>query len=90
MSYILVHFKGNCLDEFDVHGFSVMTPEEWAEKVSKIDLEDVKEIQYGTNEYLYYRSVEQFLSDFWQRPISEKEAGTIKKLFKKSYGFFPL
>ena len=88
MSHVLIHFKDNYADEFDVFGFCLMPEEDWEWMQEHITDEDVEHFYFGSNEAIYYYSKEEFLSNFWHRPVKDADVKTLKKMFRGiSHGF---
>jgi hypothetical protein len=92
MSLVLVHFKDNYADEFDIFGVRLMDADEWERIQNEITLDDVSRFGFGTNEQINYYSVEEFLSQFWSRPVKRDEAKTLRKCFRgigTGFGHWP-
>ncbi len=92
MSKVLVHYKDNYADEFDIFGFRLMDEDEWSRTKKEITLSDIEEFSFGTNEQIEYDSVERFLERFWSKPINAVEAKIIRKTFSgvsSGFGHWP-
>lgn len=89
---ILVHYKDNWADEFDIMGFALLTEKEWEKMKSEVTDDKVFELYFGTNEAVGYESKDDFLERFWSRPVTKQEAAVLKKMFRgigRGYGFWP-
>ena len=88
---VLLKFKANYGDEFDLYGFAVKTEAEWIEhqEIAKIAFEEKgaadREFGFGTNESLQFYDVEDYLSCFQVTKITNEEAAVLKQLFSCSY-----
>lgn len=92
MSQVLVHFKDNYADEFDVIGFCLMPEETWNRIKEEITLEDVHRFYFGSNEAIYYYEKEEFLEKFWHRPVKDGDVRILKKMFRgisSGFGHWP-
>jgi hypothetical protein len=101
---LLVKFDDNWADEMDVSGFKLFDNlDAWNAAIAGfkarmeiVDGEDngYFEVYFGTNEYIEYETVEEFLTRFDITEISDAAAAVIETLFPeaKSYGYghFPL
>jgi NurA-like 5'-3' nuclease len=104
---LLVKFDDNWADEMDVSGFKLFDNlDAWNAAIAEfkaekeiVDGEDNEdngyfEVCFGTNEYIEYETVEEFLTQFDITEISDAAAAVIETLFPeaKSYGYghFPL
>lgn len=92
MANVLVHYKDNYADEFDVFGFCLMPEESWDRVQEEITDEDVRRFQFGSNEAIYYYSKEEFLEQFWHRPVKDSDVKPLKKMFQgvsSGFGHWP-
>jgi NurA-like 5'-3' nuclease len=102
---LLVKFDDNWADEMDVSGFKLFDNldawnaaiAEFKEEKEIVDGEDSGyfEVCFGTNEYIEYETVEEFLVQFDITEISDAAADVIETLFPEAklsygYGHFPL
>lgn len=78
-SFLLVNYKANYADEFDVYGFRVFDTIEWEQW--KSNLEDGCEYCFGTNESIYYHDKQSILNDFKIIQLSVEEVKILYKLF---------
>lgn len=87
MKFIL--FEDNYADEFDVHAFEICKDEywKWYLETAKILFERGMKTSYniGTNESIEYDSLDDFMSCFQVRDISDDDAIVINEYFP--YGF---
>lgn len=93
MSNILIHYRDNYADEFDIFGFCLMPEESWNRIKDKLTIDDIRYFRFGSNEEIYYNSKDEFLTKFWHRPVSDIEAKTLKKMFRgisTGFGHWPL
>jgi len=99
---LLIKFKCDYADEFDVYGFMVVDNTVWESYVDRLtdeDFSDGMEFGFGTNEALTFLDKKDYLSTFKCSEISNKEFITLNKFFKGylssdliqlKYGFIPL
>lgn len=102
---ILVKFDDNWADEMDVSGFKLFDNlDAWNAAIAEfkeereIDEDVVEnnyfEINFGTNEWNVYESLDDFLSNFEVIEISDTDAAVIEAMFpeavKFGYGHFPI
>ena len=95
MSKVLVKYRDNYSDEFDVEGFAVDDADEWQKHLKLIE-EAFKdnpgasiECWFGTNEAITYESYDDYVEAFEVTPITDAEAATLEKLFGGgSFGTF--
>jgi len=87
---LLVKFKDNWSDEFDVEGFKLFTGLEWKEFKEKIESESHFPAKgfFGTNDFLEYVDIKDYFEHFEILVILQHEYETIQKLFPKGYGLF--
>ena len=89
---LLIIFEDNWADEMDIQGFDILTKEHWEYK--KLELQHTQfpnEIGIGTNQFIDYDTVEEYLKQFKVTPISNNEEEFLQKYFDKySFGIFPL
>ena len=93
---MLVEYKGNYSDEFDVTGFKIMTDNELDEYMDKVKarLESGPiEWYFGSNEYIMIEHFDDFQADFTATPLGHVDLKVLNSLFPSahtySYGFFP-
>lgn len=87
---LLVNFKCNYADEFDMCGFMVVDSHIWNNYVNRLTDADVaKEFYFGTNEAFNFYDKEDYLRNFTWSEVSESELETLKKFFT-GYVFSPL
>jgi hypothetical protein len=91
MGKVLVKSSADYADEFDVHGFVVMSEEDFADLDKKAkDFFDKSteelECYFGTNEAVTYDCYDDWKHDLTVTPITDKEADTLKKLFGRGFG----
>lgn len=82
MGKLLIKFKGDWADEMDVYGFTIISEEKWAFK--KLEWEHTpfpQECMVGTNEYVEYKDMQEYLKNFKVKEISEDEIKCIQKFF---------
>ena len=88
MARYLAIFTDNHGEEFDVHGFKIMTDREI------IDFEDIATSitwsfeYYANSESLYYSNGEDFLSRIEFKEISKDEYDMFNKIFGGEFGTF--
>ncbi len=91
---LLIKFKANYADEFDVYGFEVMTLKEWSgfkEAVKQVfESRDEVEIYFGTNEAIEFTSYDNVMSSFKVTEIDNYEARTFQKHFQGDFGWIPI
>lgn len=96
MKYYFCNFYSNCGDEFDVTGFRLFTEDEYNEYkeiINKLinlsEYENEITCAFGTNEYLYFDSWEDYNSSFRFKEITEEEYKSIENVIGKHHGYFP-
>lgn len=86
----IVLYEDNYADEFDVHGMDIVTEEFWnwyIETAKKLfERNDNPEYSFGTNEYIEYDSLEDFMSCFSVTDIPEYHVEIIEKYLGKNWG----
>ena len=85
---VLLQWDSNWADEMDIYGFAIMDKEEWEEY--KKYLHDRKggfTLYIGTNEDIEYSNGRELLNEITVTEISDREAGTVEKLFGDEAGF---
>lgn len=101
---ILVKFDDNWADEMDVSGFRLYdnidawkkTIDEFKEEHEITDEDETNyfEVNFGTNEFIEYESLDEFLNNFEVLEISDEDAAVIETVFPEAssygYGQFPL
>lgn len=87
----LVKYRADYADEFDVHGFTVMSDKGWSFNLNKLMKSDEPyELCFGTNESIEYEKRSDMLKDLTATPISSFEAIAIKNAFGQlPFGIFP-
>lgn len=83
---VLVKFRKDWADEFDVYGYAIYPFKEAWEEIS--ESLDGLDYYFGTNEGWEEGDFSE--DDFEVMEISDEEAETLKKLFGQSWGNFPL
>lgn len=94
MKYFLVKFNDNYADEFDLEGFWLEKAESKEEVIILISngFESERgnkypvECYFGTNEYLQYNNIEDYLSVLNISEITKEEYDVLQKLFGGSFG----
>lgn len=81
---LLVKFKKNWADEFDVYGFCLMTEAEYLDLKANIP---TMGCWFGTNEG--WEEGEHSESDFTAKAVTSAEVDTIRSLFGEGWGVFP-
>ena len=76
---LLIKFKDNWADEFDISGWFVSSEETW-DAFKAQDFEP-REIYFGTNEGIEYESKADYLSRFKTKAISDSDAEVLVRLF---------
>jgi hypothetical protein len=95
---LLIKFDDNCADEMDVSGFKLFDNlDAWNAAIAEFKEENngYLEVFFGTNEYIGYETVEEFLVQFDITEISDAAAEVIETLFPEAklsygYGHFPI
>jgi len=98
---ILVKFDDNWADEMDVSGFKLYDNiDAWNAAIAKfkekrkIDEENYFEVYFGTNEWIEYDSLDEFLNNFKVIEISDTDAAVIGAMFPEAnscgYAHFPI
>lgn len=86
----LILYEDNYADEFDVYGMSIVTEEfwNWYIETARRLFEQGKGIEYsfGTNEFVEYNSLSDFMSCFTVKNIPEEHAEIVKMYFGENYG----
>jgi len=88
MGMYLVIFTDNHGEEFDVHGFKVMTEKEVNEFEELASSITWGFEYYANSESLYYSNGEDFLSRIDFKEISKDEFNMFKKIFGGEFGTF--
>lgn len=84
-SHVLLKFRENWADEFDVEGFVALPTEEWKEykkQIKEVIGDNSFESSIGTNQELTFGSAKQYLDCFKQSNISEEEYAFLLKNFE--------
>lgn len=93
MTKLLVSFKCDWADEFEMEGFSVVDKEWWEKKVSQINTYFETETEYeegfGTNESFIWTSAEDLLGCFEAVELSDEEAAVFEKYKHLAISYFP-
>ncbi len=76
---LLIKFRDNWADEFDVSGWFVSSEEVW--DAFKAQPFEPTEIYFGTNEGIEYESKSDYLSHFKTTSISDSDAEVLVRLF---------
>jgi hypothetical protein len=88
MARYLATFNDNHGEEFDVHGFRVMTEKE-VTKLEELAASITWEFEfYASSESLTYTNGEDLLSRISFKEISKDEYETLKKVFGDEFGLF--
>jgi len=78
----LVKFEADYADEFDVHGFRVMSKPDWDDFVSKAEKVNYPiEIYFGTNEAIEVDSFKELMRSFKVTELNETDAKCISQHF---------
>jgi hypothetical protein len=87
---LLVIYRDNWADEFNIQGFSVMLASEWG-----VMMENAKQKTYprsmgfGTNQEIMYNTCEDFFLCFEILPIGEDKYRALRESFGWGFGFWP-
>jgi hypothetical protein len=91
--FVLVKFKGDCADNFDVHGVWVTTKSSWETEKENIKRlfddgpEDEHSCYFGSgNECVSWLTFEDWLSDHRVVELTEDEYNTLKKTVGQQFG----
>ena len=88
MARYIAIFTDNHREEFDVHGFKIMTQSEIT-KFEELALSITWEFSYSANdESLHYYNGEDFLSRIEFKEISKTEYESLDKIFGGEFGTF--
>lgn len=82
---VLIKFRANWADEFDICGWQIEDANSWVKTKEKFADEYADEeftFYFGTNEYLEYNNAEQLLEEIDEIFISDEEAVYISKIFQ--------
>jgi hypothetical protein len=91
MEYVIIVYKGNWADEFDVESFVIMTVDSWEYVENKLKLRAAsekdfeEEVCFGTNEWITVTAKE-FLEDITVEPISETDSLVIESYLGEEFG----
>ena len=87
---LLVKFKDNWSDEFDVEGFKLFTGLEWKEFKEKIESESHFPAKgfFGTNDFLEFVDAKDYFEHFEITEISDYYYQILQNFFPKGYGLF--
>jgi hypothetical protein len=88
MSRYLAIFTDNHGEEFDVHGFKIMTEKEVDEFEELANSITWSFEYYANTECLFFSNGEDFLSRIEFKEISKDEYNTLKKVFNGEFGTF--
>jgi hypothetical protein len=91
MNYLLIKYKKDYADEFDVKGFMVSNEDDWNKHLSDVkryfDLNPhTVERYFGSNEFVVYNDFEEYKRSFEIVNITSEEAETLNKLFNGTFG----
>jgi hypothetical protein len=95
MEYVLVKFKKDYADEFDVTGVMVVSKETWEKELEKFKTAKYPfEKYFGTNEYLEFDSFKDAMRSFKVYDLTQEEYEILKKFFHEysdiiQFGFIP-
>ena len=90
MYKVLVTFKSNWADEFDVEGFKIFEKEEWEDLVEEMhtEVEFPHECHFGTNEWIDFESPEEYLACCKIQELTYLEATVIEQKIGSEHGTF--
>lgn len=89
MKYFLIEQDNNYADEFDVQGFFTQEAESKEELLESLKPKGVSfpaEIYFGTNEEIRFSDMEDYMSSFDIREISENKYDMLDSLFDGEFG----
>ena len=91
MKYYLLKIKDIFADEFDLHGYLVLTESEYNNYLEQVE-QFKKGFKYnyyyfGTNEFLRYESAKDVLSDITIREITKDQYDGIESAGLKNFGY---
>ena len=95
MNYVLVKFKKDYADEFDVSGLKVVLKEDWEKEVERFrNCKYPFEKYFGTNEALEFDSFKELMSAFRVYDLDKEDYCILKKYFFQyndiiDFGFVP-
>ena len=86
---VLLKFKMDCSDEFDVYGFTIISNQTWEKYQEMFKCIDYPiEIGFGTNEILIFESIDDITESTTVIELSIPEERMLKKLFSHSHEDF--
>ncbi|MHA2280095.1 MAG: hypothetical protein ACXAC5_04365 [Promethearchaeota archaeon] len=87
---VLVKFRDNYADEFDIEGWKIMCKESWDNyvKAMKKDVVWPQSKYFGTNEGIEWSDADEHLYCFKAIPITPEEEQIIVKVIGKRFGDF--
>jgi phosphopantetheinyl transferase (holo-ACP synthase) len=88
MARYLAIFRDNHGEEFDVHGFKIMTEKEVNDFEELANSITYPFEYYANSECLSYTNGEDFFSRISFKEISKEEYNTLKKIFNGEFGMF--
>ena len=81
-SMVLLVYKDNYADEFDVHGFAFLKLDDWEYiKREAAETKFPKEIYFGSNEYMEYDDAKEFINAFKVSVITPEAIDELKRFF---------
>lgn len=102
MKYYLITYCTDYADEFDVEGMKVFTEDEFKAFIEMqkhfaqmekdnppfkdAEWPDGYELYFGTNEFLWYESIEEMIREFKINEITENQYNTLKELNLLRFG----
>jgi hypothetical protein len=91
---MIITFKCDYADEFDVWGFRRITKEDWQKCLetskAKFDRDGKLEYGFGTNEVIEWTSYSEFLDSFVILSATPEEESAISRIFRfEKTGIFP-
>jgi hypothetical protein len=87
---LIVMFKDNWSDEFDVEGFKLFNGLQWKQfrEIIESKVQFPARGYFGTNEFLEFVDIEDYFDHFKVNEIPELEFGFISELFPNGFGHF--
>ncbi len=88
---LLLKFSDNYADEFYISGVMLVEDDVWNEFVNCLNdsMFKGKEFYFGTNEYLEFQNVKDYMRSFNVTSLTDDESKLCKKLFPYMWGFIP-
>ena len=88
---LLVEYKDNYADQFDISGFIITTEKTWKEFCDRglkyFENNESETYQFGSDEWIEYRSAKEFFSCFKGKKLNTEDAEIIQELLTYDFSY---